>query len=134
MAIRYGSRRPIAQGANRLRERSQRTQLPRNTSLQGHPAVLASMTRRDCLAMLASSPIAALAPWSKVLATQLDGWEGWRDRPTGRLPIGHPSCNCRFCRVHRQYVSGKMSEVGGFDWYMDPEPLDVIRGRGFLAL
>jgi len=25
-----------------------------------------------------------------------------------------------------------MSEVGGFDWYMDPEPLDVIRGRGYV--
>ena len=69
-------------------------------------------TRRSFLALLGSAPIAALVPWSKMMAA----------KPKQRLPIGHPSCNCKHCVLMRQYRDGKMSEMAGFDWYMDPEP------------
>lgn len=77
------------------------------------------MERRSFLALLAAAPIAALAPWT----------------PARRyLPIGHPSCSCTFCVLHRQFVNGKMSEMGRFDWYMDPNIGDADRQRAFNQL
>ena len=64
------------------------------------------MDRRALLALIASAPIAALAPWPCFL-------------PKPYLPIGHPSCNCKHCILHRQFRDGKLSEMAGFDWFMD---------------
>ena len=58
--------------------------------------------------MIAAAPIAALAPLPKVLEKRRN------------LPIGHPSCSCKFCVLMRQYRTGKMSEMSGFDWYLAP--------------
>ena len=77
------------------------------------------MDRRTFLSLLASAPIAALAPWPNFLPKKR------------RLPIGHPSCHCMYCVIHRQYVSGKMSEMGGFDWYADA---DVVYSSSEVAV
>ena len=64
------------------------------------------MERRAFLALIASAPIAALAPLPGFL-------------PQRRLPCGHPSCHCTWCVALRQYRASVLSREPGFDWYMD---------------